>query len=130
MIFGVFDGIHEGHRYFFREAKKFGDYLIAVVAKDHLIEKLKKRPPKTNLVGRCRELKKEKIINEIIASDEELGTWEVVKKYRPEVIALGYDQRALKENLESRRGNFGWQFEIETIGAYQSGKYHNAFLNG
>lgn len=130
MVFGVFDGIHEGHRYFFQEAKKSGDYLIAVVAKDHLIEKLKKRPPKTNLVERCRELEKEKIIDEVIVGDDELGAWDVLKKHRPEVIALGYDQQALKENLEFRRGDFGWQFEIKTIGAYQSDKYHNAFLNG
>lgn len=130
MIFGVFDGVHEGHRYFFQEAKKLGDYLVVVVAQDHVVEQLKKRATKASLVERAKGLEQERIIDEVVAGDDELGVWNVVKKYRPEIIALGYDQHGLKENLESLRNEFDWQFEIKTIDAYQSHKYHNALLNG
>lgn len=130
MIFGVFDGIHGGHRYFFQEAKKSGDYLIAVVAKDHLVQKLKKRPPEKNLNERCRELRKEKIIDEVVPGDDELGAWDVVKKYRPEVIALGYDQQTLKENLETNLMHFDFHPEIKVLRAYQPGQYHNSIISG
>lgn len=129
MIFGVFDGIHEGHRYFFQEAKKLGDYLIAVAAKDHLVEQLKKRSTKVSLRERIQNLQKEKSIDEVVSGDDELGAWAILKIYRPEVIAIGYDQQALKENLESRRKDFDWQFEIKMIDTYESDRYHNTFLN-
>jgi cytidyltransferase-like protein len=41
MVFGTFDGIHDGHRYFLNEAKKFGDKLVVAVAKDTTVKTLK-----------------------------------------------------------------------------------------
>ena len=39
LIFGTFDGIHEGHLNLFKQAKKYGDYLIVVVGRDENIKK-------------------------------------------------------------------------------------------
>ena len=36
-IFGVFDGIHDGHLFFIREAKKQGNRLVAIVARDEVV---------------------------------------------------------------------------------------------
>ena len=41
MAFGTFDLMHPGHEYFLRQAKKRGDYLIAVIARDSTVKKLK-----------------------------------------------------------------------------------------
>ena len=43
MVFGTFDGIHDGHRHFLREAKKQGEELIVAVSKDEVVQKLKNR---------------------------------------------------------------------------------------
>ncbi|MEM3661293.1 MAG: adenylyltransferase/cytidyltransferase family protein, partial [Candidatus Micrarchaeaceae archaeon] len=44
MATGVFDIINPGHIYFLKEAKKLGDELVVVVARDSTAKKLKHRP--------------------------------------------------------------------------------------
>jgi FAD synthetase len=46
IAFGVFDGLHEGHRHFLREARKLGGRLTVAVAHDEAVVMLKgRRPP-------------------------------------------------------------------------------------
>jgi cytidyltransferase-like protein len=33
--------VHKGHKYYLKEAKKYGDILITIVARDSTIEKVK-----------------------------------------------------------------------------------------
>ena len=56
VIFGVFDGIHEGHLAFIKEAKKQGNNLVAIVARDEMVQKLKGKIPKYNEVERINSL--------------------------------------------------------------------------
>lgn len=129
MVFGVFDGIHEGHRSLFKQAKKLGDYLIAIVAQDHIVEHLKGHLPERNLAERFEHLKKEDGIDEAVIGDKELSTWEVVERYRPDVIALGYDQTVLKEDLEKNLKRLGVKPEIKVLKAYESETHHSSLLN-
>lgn len=39
LIFGSFDSLHKGHLNLFKQARKHGDKLIAVVARDETIKK-------------------------------------------------------------------------------------------
>ena len=41
MTFGTFDHLHPGHIYYLSEARKYGDYLITVVARDKTTGTLK-----------------------------------------------------------------------------------------
>lgn len=41
MAFGTFDVFHPGHEYYLTQAKKYGDILIVVVARDKTVEKVK-----------------------------------------------------------------------------------------
>lgn len=43
MTFGTFDLFHPGHRYYLSEARKQGNYLITVVARDKTVIDLKRR---------------------------------------------------------------------------------------
>ena len=129
MVFGVFDGVHEGHRHFFREAKKIGDYLIAVVAADEVAKALKRKSPKKDISERIAEIEEEIEIDEVLVGDEEMGSWEIVKKVRPHVIAVGYDQKEMKKNLENSMDDFNWFIEIETISAHKPEKYHSSLLD-
>lgn len=128
MVFGVFDGIHEGHRSFFRQAKKLGDYLIAVVAQDHIVAHLKGHLPAIPLEERFEHLKEEDNVDEVVIGDAELSVYEVVKKYKPDIIAIGYDQHLLKEDLEKHRAEFDWPLEIKTMQAYEPNIYHSSIL--
>lgn len=126
MVFGSFDGLHNGHRAFFKEARSHGDYLIAVLAQDHIIEHLKGRAPKLNLTERFEHLNKEDGVDEVAIGDKELSAWEVVQKYQPEIIAVGYDQATLREDLEKHLDRLGVKPEIKVMSAYEPDIYHSS----
>lgn len=101
MVFGVFDLLHDGHRHFFREARKRGDTLIAVLASDAIVEKLKGTPPENPLLRRKKNLENLGLADDVVSGDESLGDWEVIARYSPDEIALGYDQQELAESLKA-----------------------------
>jgi FAD synthetase len=41
MTFGTFDRLHPGHEYYLSEARKYGDCLITVVARDKTVVDIK-----------------------------------------------------------------------------------------
>lgn len=128
MVFGAFDIVHPGHRAMFKEAKKYGNYLIAVVAPDSIVAKLKGHPPQSNLAKRMAELRREKLVDEVVAGDKKAGSWTVVKKHWPEVIACGYDQTKLKKNLVKNINKLGYQPKIVSLGAFKPDKYKSSLL--
>lgn len=137
MVFGVFDGIHEGHKAFFREAKTHGDYLIAVVAQDYIVERLKGKRPMIDMAQRFADLEALDGVDEVEVGDHELGVYDVVIKHEPNVIALGYDQQSLKKDLEAWLKGFdpldklraSWKPEIVMLSAHEPNKYHSSLLN-
>jgi len=44
LAFGTFDILHPGHEFYLKEAKKHGDILDVVVARDSTVEKIKGKP--------------------------------------------------------------------------------------
>lgn len=99
MVFGTFDGLHDGHLHLFREALERGDELIVVVARDEHVLELKGRLPNNLIDERIRALECESEITEVVVGDEELGTYNVILEYEPSVILLGYDQDELNVDL-------------------------------
>ena len=129
MVFGVFDGVHEGHRAFLEEAKHYGSRLIAVVTRDEVVSSLKGRPATRDMENRADELRTEDHVDDVVLGDTELNSWEVIKKYRPDVIALGYDQTELKHALESHLEYFHWPIEIQVMRPHKPDAYHVSILN-
>lgn len=41
LTFGTFDIFHPGHEYYLREAKKHGDKLVTVIARDQTVKNVK-----------------------------------------------------------------------------------------
>ncbi len=128
LVFGTFDGIHEGHRYFLREAKKNG-WLIVAVAKDSTVKLLKGHMPKTPLPNRIRALKNEKIADDIVPGDQEIGYWKIIKRISPDIVCLGYDQENLRTALERSDIAKDGKFEIKKIPPFEDGHLHSSALN-
>ena len=128
MVFGTFDGIHRGHREFLKDAKALGDYLVAVVAQDHVVEHLKGHLPKINLEERSRLLSEEDNVDQVVIGDAEIETWRVVREHRPEVVALGYDQTQLAESLLAHLDEFDWHPEVKVMKSFEPNIYHNSIL--
>lgn len=115
MVFGTFDGIHEGHRAMLREAKSLGDYLIVVVAQDHVVKHLKGHLPKMNLLERFEHLGNVDGVDKVAIGDAHLSTWEVVKRFRPDIIGIGHNQLQLKADLEESVDQLGFRSEIKIL---------------
>lgn len=129
MVFGVFDGIHEGHKAFLKEARTFGEYLIAVVAQNHIVRHLKGHLPQIDIGERLAHLEAEDNVDEVVIGDKEFSSWEVVKKYQPDVIALGYDQDMLREDLEKNVNQLGYVPEIVALSGFEPNVHHSSLLN-
>ncbi len=129
MVFGVFDGLHEGHFHFLSEAKKYGKELIVVIAHDQTAFRLKNRPPKTTLTDRIIAVSKQKMVTEAVPGDNTEGIWEVVWKYKPDVIALGYDQERLHEALVRDQAMFSWPIEFIVINSHKPDEFHSSLLS-
>jgi len=114
MVFGTFDGLHEGHRAMLKEAKALGGYLFAVVAQDHIVMHLKGHLPQRNFSDRFEHLEKADGVDKVVIGDAEIGTWNIVKRHKPEVIGIGHDQHMLKSDLEFQIKNkkLGYKPEI------------------
>ena len=84
---GCFNKIHKGHIYFLKKAKSFG-YLVVVLTHD----KNNKKPYAVKAIKRRRNLAKIKIADKIIIGDAKDFS-KVVKRIKPDVIILGYDQK-------------------------------------
>ena len=93
MAFGSFDFLHEGHLYYFREAKKLGDKLIVIVGRDSTIEKVKGRKPRLSEEERLAEIRKIGFIDEAVLGYEN-DQFKVLDDFKPDIICLGYDQKS------------------------------------
>jgi FAD synthetase len=129
LIFGVFDGVHEGHRALFKQAKKHGEYLVVAVAQDHIVERLKSRLPQNDLPARIDALKKEKLIDEVVLGDAEMGSYDVLIRHTPHAVVLGYDQQELQRDIESRFKGLHRKFQIIIADPHEPGKLHSRLLN-
>jgi FAD synthetase len=105
MATGTFDLLHMGHIYYLKEAKKLGDKLIVVVARDSTVRKLKHEPitPEEMRLNIIKELK---IVDEAVLGHED-DMYATVKEIKPDIIALGYDQihdeKRIEQELKKRK---------------------------
>lgn len=106
MVFGTFDILHPGHRFFLEEAKGRGNYLVAVVARDITVKQLKKVDPVHDERQRAANLEALGIADKVVLGS--LGDkYEVIEQEKPDIICLGYDQKfftsSLGEELKKRK---------------------------
>jgi FAD synthetase len=106
LVFGSFDLVHKGHVNFLKQAKKLGDELIVVVARDDTIEKVKKRKPKFDEKTRLKHVREIVIADKVVLGLKK-DKYKIIEKIKPDIIALGYDQESflverLNHELEKR----------------------------
>ncbi len=128
LVFGTFDGLHAGHRYFLAQARAEGTKLVVLVATDATVQRLKRKIPRYKLSERIAAIVDENLADEVLPGDEILNSWKTLKEVRPDVICLGYDQGKLKTALAERREQFDFPFELISIKAYEPEIYHSSIL--
>lgn len=98
LIFGTFDIVHPGHVSLFRQAKRLGDHLTVVVARDKTVERVKGRAPLHTERERKALLEHIDYIDAAVLGDLS-NVYKVIRRIQPDIIALGYDQRAFVGEL-------------------------------
>jgi FAD synthetase len=110
MATGVFDIIHLGHLYFLKEAKKLGDELVVVVATDKTAEKLK-HIPITSQDMRVQLVGELKPVDEAVMGYED-DRYKIVKEIKPDIIALGFDQKHDEEIIKKDLKELGMDVKV------------------
>ena len=90
MATGVFDLLHPGHLYFLREARKLGDELWVVVARDRTARRFKHEPitPEDSRLQLVEALKP--VDRAVLGHEGDI--YDILDEIRPDVIAIGFDQ--------------------------------------
>lgn len=99
MVFGTFDLLHKGHKSFLKQAKKNGDYLIALVARDVNVIILKKRELHESENTRLEKISKLSYVDEAILGNKRINMGPI-KRINPDIICLGYDQTYFLDKLK------------------------------
>ncbi len=131
LVFGTFDGVHGGHIHFLKEAKKLGELFVSVASDESIVSR-KMHEPERKALARKKDVKELKIAKNVSIGDRVLGNWSEIKKVKPDIIALGYDQKGLKAALLKNKRNLvkeiGKNFEIKNISSYKGETLHSSIL--
>lgn len=104
LVFGVFDRLHAGHRAFLRQARRHGRELIVAVARDKTVFSLKGHKPIQNEHARLLKLQSTFGVTKVVLGDRMLGSYHLVRRWKPDVICFGYDQKFLERDLKKQMG--------------------------
>lgn len=129
LVFGTFDGLHEGHLDFFRQAKEYGDYLVVVVGRDSTVQRVKNRLPKFNENERLKTVQECELVNEARIGNEGSNPYKVIEEIKPDIICLGYDQTHFTDKLEQKIKEMGLNIEIKRLNAYKPEVCHSSIIN-
>ncbi len=108
---GTFDILHVGHLATLNEAKRFGDVLIVVIARDETVRRLKGRKPFNDEKARLYLVSNLKPVDLAILGDEK-DHYKVVEYIKPNVIVLGYDQKHNEDEIKERLKRIGLDTKV------------------
>ncbi|MBI2631018.1 adenylyltransferase/cytidyltransferase family protein [Candidatus Nomurabacteria bacterium] len=129
MVFGTFDGLHEGHLNFFKQARSLArdPYLIVSIARDKNVFKIKGKHSHNSEKVRMLLVKKSNLADKVVLSGVKNHIPHIVKEH-PDIIALGYDQKAYVKNLKKDLKAKNLSVKIIRLKPYQEKIYKNHLL--
>jgi FAD synthetase len=115
---GAFDLVHYGHVHFLKEAKKAGGRnarLIVIIARDKTIEKRKGKAPVIPENQRRAVIEALKPVDEAFLGYENMSFIDTIQKLKPSIIAVGYDQEQIEEEVSDIIEKLGLEIKIVKI---------------
>lgn len=127
MVFGTFDYLHAGHENLFTQAKELGTEILAVIARDKTVRTIKGFEPDHSEKERLENLKATSWADKVILGDSKDKN-KVIKLYRPDIIALGYDQFAFTYNINKLLFDIKLDAKIVRLKPYRPDMYKSSII--
>lgn len=128
LCFGTFDRLHPGHEDYFRQAKRFGDRVVVVVARDETVQAVKGHE-----TMQPEQVRLEAVAQHPLVSEARLGLagdkYRIIEEIRPDLILLGYDQQAFTESLQDILRSRGLSCTVMRAEPYKPEIYKSSLLN-
>jgi len=118
---GTFDLLHLGHVKYLEEAKKAGGKnakLVVIVARDRTVEKRKGRNPVMPEDHRRALVESLKVVDQAILGYEDFDIGQVIQQIKPDVIAVGYDQDNIENQVRQTLAKKGLNVQVVKIGRF------------
>ncbi|MDA3810586.1 MAG: adenylyltransferase/cytidyltransferase family protein [Spirochaetaceae bacterium] len=129
LVFGTFDVIHPGHKFFLQQSATFGDKLIAVIARDEFVNSTKKKSPVHSQNERMEHIIKSGLVDDACLSDTVTGSFNVVNNINPQIICFGHDQTKLADSFKMWMTKNNKNIEIQIIDPYLRDRYSSTLRN-
>jgi len=127
LTFGTFDIFHPGHEYYLREAKKHGDTLVTIIARDETVKNLKKYTPRNDEHSRKKTVEESGIPDKVLLGELE-NYYNCIIDQQADVICLWYDQRHLADWLQQFLQSHKLQVKIIRLDPFQEDIYKSSKL--
>ena len=129
MVFGVFDLLHPGHINFLKQARRLGDFLVVSIARDANVFESKGKLPVLNEDERAYLLKNLDFVDRVVLGGLD-NPWAHIKEEKPQIIALGFDQKPYlaisTKELESELKKREVEARVVRIRAYYPRKFKSS----
>lgn len=131
MAFGTFDVLHPGHIAYLEQAKRMGDRLVVVVARDSSVAIIKGRRPIFGEKERLEIVSSLRVVDKAVLGAEvktESGRFGIIRRFHPSVIALGYDQQKNAEALKEWLRREGIGAKVVRMKALKPDTYRSSLI--
>ena len=120
---GVFDLLHYGHIRYLEEAKKTGgpdSRLVVIVARDETVRRQKESDPIIPEDQRRAVIEALRVVDEALLGFEDMDLDRVLQQVKPDIVVVGHDQMAIKNQVE--KINKAREMQIRIIQISQFGE--------
>ncbi len=124
---GTFDLLHLGHVHYLENAKKCGDFLVVIVARDENVKKIKGFYPVQDEKTRGRMVQSLKCVGKAVMGSKR-NIFDKVKELNPDVLALGYDQRPTNEAIRKELSIRNCFPKIIRVSAFKANQHKSSIL--
>src|SRR5574340_1262634 len=118
MATGVFDLLHTGHVHFLTEARRLGDELVVVVARDSTARRFKHEPIMGE-ASRVQLVAALKPVDRAILGHEGGSIYDILEEIQPDIIALGFDQIHTEDKILEECRKRGLQTKVVRLPKFE-----------
>ena len=127
LCFGTFDILHEGHKDFFRQAKKGHDRLVVVIARDETVKIIKHHDPLHSEAVRLEYVKNHPLVDKALLGAKG-DKFKIIEDIKPDTVALGYDQDSYTANLKEEMKKRNLDIKIIRLLPYKEDEFKSSIL--